>query len=321
MVKIKRRLFLFFLSSFCLLVFGGFGQLFERKFDECLLMKDSLEIARIHYKYGIDKYIPKPNDSIIYIGFNIHIFQNDTGGENFANNMHDVAQLNKVVERVNSFYLHNIRPSDPIAGVVDLPSTFLQFKLNKIYFHRSTKLMLSSSTVLIEQYLKRHCRQSLSCVNLVFTNASCGSMLGTTTPPDFNMKKNSMTLIFNAFCGGLAKGQLAFSVIIAHEFGHLFDLVHTYLGGNASALCGLSVNDDEYLDDVFGPWPGNCPHLGPDKSHPWDFNTYASVNDRRTNNIMGGFYGGTYFSPKQIGIMHRSLALTNVRKYVLNFKR
>ncbi len=95
------------------------------------------------------------------------------------------------------------------------------------------------------------------------------------------------------------------AVNLTHELAHNLDLTHTY----NSSPC---VNDDDYLSDVFGPWSPdnpNCPH-----NHDCD-NAYLSQTDLCTNNIMGG-EDTKYISPRQAGIMHRSLALLSTRKYV-----
>jgi len=95
------------------------------------------------------------------------------------------------------------------------------------------------------------------------------------------------------------------AVNLTHELAHNLDLNHTY----SSNIC---ENDDDYLSDVFGPWSPdnpNCPH-----NHDCD-NAYLSQTDLCTNNIMGE-EDTKYISPRQAGIMHRSLALLSTRKYV-----
>lgn len=101
--------------------------------------------------------------------------------------------------------------------------------------------------------------------------------------------------------------------VLAHELGHCLALHHTYDGGGAPAICN---NDDDYLDDVFGPHAStSCPHEANWTADAWD----ASIPDHEkiTNNLMGGNSSVRYESPKQAGIMHRSLALSSLRRHVL----
>ena len=102
-------------------------------------------------------------------------------------------------------------------------------------------------------------------------------------------------------------GDYAFSTMMAHEVGHCLDLTHTYNGVNCNG-------GDTYLDDVFGsPPPGNCPHI-----YDWNANPLASTTDRITNNMMSGNKHAHYFSPLQMGRMHRALALKSIRQYLNN---
>ena len=155
-----------------------------------------------------------------------------------------------------------------------------------------------------------------SRITIAGAAATFGTAGGVATRPSFDMKEDMSIVMFKTYNKGVSMGDYAATTTLAHELGHSFDLLHTYIGGGASAYCGKSADDPEYLSDVFGPWPGNCPHFAPDKIYPWGFNTASSTNDRKTNNMMGGFQSSRYFSPKQIGIMHRALTIKTVKRYV-----
>ena len=113
-----------------------------------------------------------------------------------------------------------------------------------------------------------------------------------------------------------------YGMTLAHELGHDLDLDHTYCGGGAPAkIClnycsnrcsDLSSNgcsDEEFLSDIFGSCPGTYPH------HVGWYNPTSS-DPQHTNNVMGGSNSQVYFSPMQVGQMHRTLALKSTRKYV-----
>ena len=107
------------------------------------------------------------------------------------------------------------------------------------------------------------------------------------------------------------QGDWASATTLSHELGHNLDLLHTYSDGAGAAYCTSNSSDPEYLDDVFGlPAPGNCPHF-----NTWDC-ALLSVANKIDNNMMGGNQCAGYFSPKQIGTMHRALKFKSVRKYL-----
>ncbi len=69
-----------------------------------------------------------------------------------------------------------------------------------------------------------------------------------------------------------------------------------------------------YLDDVFGlKTNNNCPHIS-----SWGCDAFSSSLDTCTNNLMGGNVSAGYLSPKQIGIMHRSLRVKSMRQKITN---
>lgn len=99
---------------------------------------------------------------------------------------------------------------------------------------------------------------------------------------------------------------------LAHELGHILDLLHTYPGGGGGANCN---NNDEYLSDIFGPHPGTCEHIANWNADAWD--TGIPNHEKITNNVVGGNNDIRYESPMQAGQMHRSLAVSSLRRHVL----
>jgi hypothetical protein len=107
-----------------------------------------------------------------------------------------------------------------------------------------------------------------------------------------------------------------YGTTLAHELGHDIELEHTYAGEKCCRIINSVLTcDKDYLSDIFGP-PGTtstCPHIA-NWGDPYD-NTIVNA-EKITNNVMGGSSTQIYFSPMQAGQMHRTLALTSMRKYV-----
>ena len=94
---------------------------------------------------------------------------------------------------------------------------------------------------------------------------------------------------------------------IAHEIGHNFNLIHPFQTDYCSS--------PDYLSDVYGSTPpGICPLI----DLAWEIDPFLVNGDGITNNLMCSGPVQKYLSPMQVGIIHRSLALTSVRKYVVD---
>lgn len=267
-------------------------------------------------KASIDYYIPKEGDADKIVKVNFNIFQDDSGKNNFQDIAADRERLNNIFTWMSEMYANNPPPSDPVEGVKELKKTYIQFELGGIYFYKNTRLSKSMNSQELLQAIKAVDPMRMEQYNICFTAATYGTAGGISSSPSFNLKEDMWIVMFKTYNKGSSMGDYAATTTLAHELGHSFDLLHTYIGGGASAYCGKSADDPEYLSDVFGPWPGNCPHFAPDKTYPWGFNTSSSSNDRKTNNMMGGFQSSRYFSPKQIGIMHRALTIKTAKRYV-----
>lgn len=89
-------------------------------------------------------------------------------------------------------------------------------------------------------------------------------------------------------------------VTIIHEIGHLFGLWHMY-----DNECNPTPSSD-FLSDIFPP--GVCPIGG-------SYCDHTNTSTTCTNNYMDGKSEG-YFSPMQLGRMHRSAYLSNIARYI-----
>ena len=89
-------------------------------------------------------------------------------------------------------------------------------------------------------------------------------------------------------------------------------LCHTYLGGGCSITKEEILSSGNFFDDHFGTYPGRCPEV----VRSWNYDPYLSNNDSTTNNIMSATIQRSYWTPKQIGAMHRNMVFNNTRKYL-----
>jgi hypothetical protein len=201
---------------------------------------------------------------------------------------------------MNSHYQNNIAPSDPIIGIVDYQTTKIKFEINQIYFYQDSNLWSSSNVFDLESSAFSAHPSSKSFLNIHITGGYYMGASGFANLPSHNLSMDHFVVTFNN--EAIPEGDWAFAGHLCHELGHSLGLDHSYIG----AKCNQS--DPDYLSDIYNYGP--CPHTG-----GWSCDPYSNSNTC-TNNIMGGTNVGFYFSPKQIQRMHRSLALSSIRKYV-----
>lgn len=260
---------------------------------------------------------PLSNSPIKTIEININIIQKNDGSGNFENNQSTINRFRNVITYVNSFY-SNYAPSDKIEWVQELPNydSRIRFSIGevgqeRIYFYQNTNAW--DDTYVhenIEDFIETNYPERLEKLNLyIFGNPYNQNWAHASFPSWSNLNSHSWVVMKY---WGSDVNDWAKSTLLAHELGHTLDLLHTYYGGGASAICN-QLNEN-FLQDVFLvelPSLSNCPHTG-----NWNDNPYILNGDRITNNLLGGTSAQRYISPQQSGQMHRALALTSVRQYV-----
>jgi hypothetical protein len=249
------------------------------------------------YNFYKDNFNEHPT---VTIGLNFNIWQKNDGSGNWTNDASSIARLHQVVEWMNSHYQNNIAPSDPIIGIVDYQTTKIKFEINQIYFYQDSNLWSSSNVFDLESSAFSAHPSSKSFLNIHITGGYYMGASGFANLPSHNLSMDHFVVTFNN--EAIPEGDWAFAGHLCHELGHSLGLDHSYIG----AKCNQS--DPDYLSDIYNYGP--CPHTG-----GWSCDPYSNSNTC-TNNIMGGTNVGFYFSPKQIQRMHRSLALSSIRKYV-----
>ncbi|MBC8320589.1 MAG: T9SS type A sorting domain-containing protein [Bacteroidetes bacterium] len=273
------------------------------------------------YIPDLDPNLPMHNKTILTINININVVQKDDETGNFPDNQTTIDRLTNIISNINTFYA-NYSPSDPISWVTELPDkdSRIRFSLGetgneRIYFYQNSAAWDDEHPLEnIEPYIELYHPERLEQLNVyIFGNPDNNNWMHASMPSWSNFNKTSWAVIFY---WDNPVSDWATSTMLGHEFGHNLDLLHTYLGGGASAICNQL--DDDFLEDVFIvelPTTSNCPHTG-----GWNSDPYLYDDDDITNNLMGGTPSAVYVSPMQAGQMHRSLAITSIRKYVTSEK-
>lgn len=267
-------------------------------------------------KYGDQTYnIPSttnPEYKTLLVNFNI--IQKDDGSGNFSTSSSDLANLNQIFNWFNDYYKYNDQPSDPKTGVLYLPDTYIRFELAGIYFYQNSTLWNSSTSAPLLNLLQSTYPERLNQINIFFTEGTSGNASGFTNqlPSNSNYNLDQCIVTFKKYNNGNTTGYYATAGHLAHEMGHVLGLLHTYQASCCPETCDESNFD--YLDDLFG-LDGINTNCWQDAG--WSCDPYVSTNTC-TNNMMGGTQLSGYFSPKQIGRMHRSLSIASTRRYVKN---
>ena len=271
----------------------------------------------------IKSYIPNMdginalhNQPIKTINVNINILQKDDGSGNFQDNEDTRIRFRQIFAWINQFYSSGA-PSDPIGWVEELPSydSRIRFSIGeegseRIYFYKNTDYWNHSNSSSVYSYVSRVYPERMNAINVyVFGNPMDTIRNASATLPTENFDFNQYVKCY--FWQPIS--DYAIANLLGHEFGHSLDLLHTYHARTAPAIC--NTNHDEFIRDVFMldtiTQECNCPHYA-----VWGADAYAVNGDGITNNLMGGNSEQKYTSPLQVGMMHRSLSLTSVRKYV-----
>lgn len=278
------------------------------------------------YKYQ-DRYIvgePLNPGATKTIKIAIHVWQDSTGGNNYPDNQATRDMLDEAIGHLNDgMWTYNDAPSDPISGVPFIPDTKLRVDYKGVTFHQNSSMnaiILSSGTSLLSQQAISEDAQMQEYLLLHFVCPTCHFCCDTLGNPLPGIA-GVATGTFPGYFGGnhyvASKGQLdpaavstwALAQHWAHEIGHTMGLCHTY-GPQCAEPC--SPSDLDYLSDVFES-PSDCLHDG-----SWNCNVSASTNSC-TNNMMGGTNAAGYYSPLQLGRIHRSLATHGARKYAWGY--
>jgi len=315
-----------FLWSGVLLAQDGFTCL--TTFADSLRLNCTYNSSEWSYYRNQSLYVPDGNSGIPFhnapiktINVSINVIQKNDGSGNFEDTPDTRNRFRRIINWINDFY-SNYSPSDQINWVSELPSydSKIRFSIGeegeeRIYFIKNTSWWSYYDAVhglyIYNDTLFANHPERMKDVNIFIFGNPYNYNFANSLPPswsDFNSNTAIATFYWPSSDSDYAKAGT-----IAHELGHVLDLLHTYSGNGAPPVSDPYNMD--FLKDVFlvslNPDISNCPHIA-------DYNTdaYAVNGDRVTNNLMGGNKDQKYISPLQAGQMHRALSLTSSRKYV-----
>ncbi|MEO8066766.1 MAG: M43 family zinc metalloprotease [Flavobacteriales bacterium] len=263
-------------------------------------------------------WIPDATTPIKEVAVAVHVFQ-ASGGGGLA--FLDIPAHRAIIEQqlawVNQWFANNAAPSDPLSGVVDLADTKIRFVLDdRIYFYVDDNLYTSCDGMAFRQKVVDTDPTRLEALAIYYTVGACTQNATPPSPswmsawPDpsgnFDYDQRVVQSV-NSTSANYATAQT-----LAHELGHCMDLFHVYEPSCCHETC--DGGEQDYLEDVFGPTPlTNCWQDG-----GWSCDPFA-IGNTCTNNMMSGTaLTSYYFSPLQIGKMHRALSVKSLNRYSLN---
>ncbi|MFY9307444.1 MAG: M43 family zinc metalloprotease [Bacteroidia bacterium] len=265
------------------------------------------------YYKKIESYIPDEYSPVKHIRVAVNIF---TGPGTMQNTDSTRAAIKQMMLWLNGFYANVDSATYGIAGVPWIKDTKIRFDLDaRLYFYEGTKLYNTSSISVLEKHIAGVDPERLNNLNIYITDGGTAQPHAISPYPNFILQGHTGTHP-SSLEGNVAVyistlfPNYVNSQTLAHELGHALDLLHTYNRACCPETCNAS--DPEYLYDVFGPNPpADCYEQGRFGC------TITPGENTCTNNMMGGnnmlYY---YFSPMQIGKLHRALAIKSPRKYV-----
>lgn len=266
---------------------------------------------------SLSSYIPQLSDPVKILCCKAHVFRDSAGQGHFQTN--EAWRVTRVFEWVNLRYEGPHSPSDaPNPSAPLISDTRIRFELGDadVEFYDDTTLNTSTSRVALEAAAVARNPKTLDFINVYMTAGSLGGPAAFASLPSTSLGWDSWVVQLGA---PAPQSNLNYGVYdwarannLAHELGHVLNLMHTYLGGGASAVC---TPGPDFLDDVFGTTPNTCPHVC-----NWPINAYLQEtpgpNSVITNNLMGGNKNNFGISEFQTAMMHQALEQMSVKRYL-----
>lgn len=280
------------------------------------LLNSSKDKYYDQYNTDLSMWIPNSASNVKVIKINFIVvqrYQNDP--QNFSLNgvrsdgVSDDVFLRNLVVSLNNMYANLAEPSDNAGQEIcgscnDVKNSKIQFSLEGIHYIVDSNVWGTTNSSTYKFNAAGEINIYIPRTSLTY--CWCSGYSSTNLNENINLVMNNF---YNCYLQFESYGLIS---LLAHELGHALGLCHTYLGGGCSTTIESLRSTGNFFDDHFGSYPGRCPDL----AGAWNANPYINNSDRTTNNIMGGTVYRDYWSPKQIGAMHRNLVFNNIRKYL-----
>jgi hypothetical protein len=267
---------------------------------------------------SLSSYIPQLSDPPKILCCKAHVFRDSAGQGHFQTN--EAWRVTRLFEWVNWRYEGPHPPTDvPNPPAPLISDTRIRFKLDDsdVEFYDDTTLNTSTSQAAVQAAAVARNPKTLEYINVYLTAGSLGGPSSFASLP-------STTLGWDSWVVGLGapapqsdpnynNDDWAGANTLAHELGHVLDLMHTYPAPPWNAPANCTINSD-FLSDVFGTNPSTCPHVC-----DWAVDAFVQEtpgpNAVVTNNLMGGNKYNFWISGLQAAMMHRALKEKSVQRY------
>lgn len=203
---------------------------------------------------GLSSYIPQLSDPVKILCVKAHIFRDSAGQGHFQKS--DAWRVTRLFEWGTWRYSNPNPPSDmPNPPPPFLVDSRIRFKLTDrdVAFYDDTALHTTTSIAALQAAAVAQNPKTLDYLNVYFTAGSMGGAAAFATLPSTATGYDSWVVMlgspYQTSDPNFNMADWASSGTLAHELGHVVDLMHTYLGGGASAICTIGP---DFLYDVFG---------------------------------------------------------------------
>ena len=224
---------------------------------------------------------------IIVVKLSFHFVRPTEGGLHQGDQSANVAQTIAALNAMYGALTPPVLPVSPPAPFIS--DTRIRFELRNIYYWTNDEVDMHATNTLHQYFNGLYGVEGNRVVNIYYSTMS--------TVGGYGEQQGAAIVMINQVA---SDGP----VLLGHELGHLFGLQHTF--GAGPGYCSGDPYDDTFFPDG-NPFWADC-----DPEAPWE------VTDNNgnvlcsgvgiSNNVMGANGCRNYFSPKQIGQIHRQPA-------------